>query len=155
MVKKKMIADFFDLINGSFAFYKNNKIYDKIIKKFYTEMKLIKKKNIDIQKVKFNPSDLSESHFVSEHARKALKKVKFSHNSTFTILNTTIQLQLLTPKNTTNNQKKNDIQRVYKLLHFILGFSNMNLETLNIVLFLHDDKKYITKKYETLWTKAC
>ena len=35
MVKKKMIADFFDLINGSFAFYKNNKIYDKIIKKFY------------------------------------------------------------------------------------------------------------------------
>jgi hypothetical protein len=150
MVKKKMIADFFDLINGSFTFYKNNKTYDKIIKKFYTEMKLIKKKNIDIQKVKFNPSDLSESHFVSEHARKALKKVKFSNNSTFTILNTTIQLQLLTPKNTTNKQKKNDIQRVYKLLHFILGFSNMNLETLNIVLFLHDDKKYITKKYETL-----
>ena len=96
MVKKKMIEDFFELINGSFTFYKNNKIYDKIIKKFYTEMKLIKKKNIDIQKVKFNPSDLSKSHFVSKEAKKALKKTKYSHESNFTIGKTDITVSLLT-----------------------------------------------------------
>jgi len=49
MVKKKMIEDFFDLINGSFTFYKNNNIYDKLIKQFHNEMKGIKNKKLVIK----------------------------------------------------------------------------------------------------------
>jgi len=153
MVKKKMIEDFFDLINGSFTFYKNNNIYDKLIKQFHNEMKGIKNKKLVIKKTEFNPTSLSDSHFVSTDAKNALKKIKYAYTSTFKILNSTIELSLLTPKNISNKQKMNDVNRIYKLLHFIIGYSNMNLESISITLFFHDDVKQITQKYETLGPK--
>jgi hypothetical protein len=152
MVKKKMIEDFFELMEGSFTFYKNNKMFDKLTKQFYNEIKKIKPIKIDIDKKDYDSGSLSESHFVDEKARKALKKIKYSYASEFNVLQSKIHLNLLGP-NTTNAQRKKRVNRIYKLLYFIISHSKMNLKTLKITLFFNKSDKKITKKYETLSPK--
>jgi len=152
MVKKKMIEDFFELIEGSFTFYKNNKIFDKLSKQFYNQIKKIKPIKIDINKKEYNSGSLSESHFVDEKSRKALKKLKYSYVSEFNVLQSKIELNLLGP-NSTNAQRKKSVNRIYKLLYFIISHSKMNLKTLKITLFFNNSDKKLTKKYEILSPK--
>ena len=147
-----MIEDFFELIEGSFTFYKNNKTFDKLTKQFYNEIKKIKSIEINIKKKDFNPGNLSKSHFVDEKSRKALKKVKYCYFSEFNVLNSKIKLSLLGP-NISNEKRKKCVDRIYRLLYFIISHSKMSLETLNINLFLNDSEKKITKKYEILEAK--
>ncbi len=147
-----MIEDFFELIEGSFTFYKNNKIFDKLTKKFYNEIKKIKTIKIDIKKKDYNSGNLSESHFVDEKSRKALKKVKFTYISEFNVLDSKIELNLL-GENMTNIQRKKCVGRIYKLLYFIISHSKMTLKTLKINLFFNNSEKKITKKYEILKPK--
>ena len=147
-----MIEDFFELIDGSFTFYKNNKTFDKLMKQFYNQMKKIKLIDIDIKKTNFNPSSLSESHFVNIDAKKALKKVRYSYTSNFKVFNSEIEIQLLGP-NITNAQRKNHIERIYRLLCFIINHSKITLKTLKIIIFLNKSEKKIGKKYEILSPK--
>ncbi len=147
-----MIEDFFELIEGSFTFYKNNKIFDKLSKQFYNQIKKIKPIKIDINKKEYNSGSLSESHFVDEKSRKALKKLKYSYVSEFNVLQSKIELNLLGP-NSTNAQRKKSVNRIYKLLYFIISHSKMNLKTLKITLFFNNSDKKLTKKYEILSPK--
>ncbi len=147
-----MIEDFFELIDGSFTFYKNNKMFDKLTKQFYNEIKKIKPIKIDINKKEYDSGSLSESHFVDDKSRKALKKIKYSYTSEFNVLQSKIELNLLGP-NSTNAQRKKSVNRIYKLLYFIISHSKMNLKTLKITLFLNNSDKKITKKYEILSPK--
>ena len=147
-----MIEDFFELIEGSFTFYKNNKIFDKLSKQFYNQIKKIKPIKIDINKKDYNSGSLSESHFVDDKSRKALKNVKSCYVSEFTVLQSKIKLNLSGP-NSTNAQRKKSVNRIYKLLYFIISHSKMNLKTLNITLFFNNSDKKITKKYEILSPK--
>ena len=48
MTSKKIITDFFKAIKGKFVFYKNSNVYNKIIKGFYKELKVIKKVLMEI-----------------------------------------------------------------------------------------------------------
>ena len=73
LVSRALGADEF-LVSGD----KNNKMFDKLTKQFYNEIKKIKTIKIDIKKKDYNSGNLSESHFVDEKSRKALKKVKFT-----------------------------------------------------------------------------
>ena len=150
MTSKKIITDFFKAIKGKFVFYKNSNVYNKIIKGFYKELKAIQKAKFVIKKVPFSETSLSKSHFVSKEAKKALKKIKHSHESTFTIGNTEITVSLLTLNNVSAQKRSEHMHKVFKLLSFMLGMSTLEMETLHIVLFLHDDKKIITDKYEIL-----
>jgi len=153
MVKKKMIEDFFELISDSFTFYKNGVLYDKVLKTFYKELKGIKNKKIKLKKTEFNSDSLSESHFVSKKAKNALKKIKYGYTTKLSVLNAEVELCFLTSKNTSHKEQVENAKRVYKLVMFLMGFSNMNLETIKITLFLHDDNKKIKKKYEILSPK--
>ena len=153
MTSKKIITDFFKAIKGGFAFYKNSNVYNKIIKGFYKELKAIKKVKFILKKVPFSETSLSKSHFVSKEAKKALKKIKHSHESTFTIGYTDITVSLLTLNNVSAQKRSEHMHKVFKLLSFMLGMSTLEMETLHIVLFLHDDKKIITDKYEILSPK--
>ena len=151
MTSKKIITDFFKVIKGKFVFYKNSDVYNKIIKRFYKELKGIKKAKFVLKKVPFSETSLSKSHFVSMEAKKALKKIKYSHDSTFTIGKTDITVSLL--NNVSVKKKSEHMHKVFKLLSFMLEMSTLKIDTLHIVLFLHDDKKIITDKYETLSPK--
>jgi len=152
MVKKKMVEDFFELIEGSFTFYKNNKTFDKLTKQFYNEIKKIKSIKINIKKKEFNHSSLSESHFVNDEARKALDKIKYSYVSEFNVLESNIELNLLGP-NVSNKERIKTVDRIYRLLYFIISHSKMNLKTLKISLFLNNSEKKLNSKYEILSPK--
>ena len=147
-----MIEDFFELTEGSFTFYKNNKTFDKLTKQFYNEIKKIKTIKIDIKKKDFNSGDLSESHFVDKKAKNALKKAKHSYVSEFNVLQSKVELNLIGPART-NAKRKKTVDRIYRLLYFIISHSKMSLKTLKIVLFLNNSDKKIGKKYEILSPK--
>ncbi len=151
MANKKIISDFFKAIKGEFVFYKNSNVYNKIIKSFYKELKGIKKRKIELHKTPFDETSLSKSHFVSESAKKALKKIKHSYESNITILKTDVKISLLT--NASQKENVGYINKVYKLLIFMMGMSNLEMESLHIVLFFHNDKKKISNKYEILSPK--
>tara|TARA_B000000475_G_scaffold267068_1_gene257673 strand:- start:476 stop:1615 length:1140 start_codon:yes stop_codon:yes gene_type:complete len=152
MTNKKVIQTFFDLINGEFNFYKNSKRYDKILKQIYKDMKKIKPKKIVINKVPYQEKTLSKSHFVSDNAKKALSKIKYTYQSNFTISGVDITLDFIMTNNNKNEYLKN-AEKVQRLLNFMINLSNLKMKTLNIILFLHDDKKVINKKYEILSPK--
>ena len=147
-----MVEDFFELIEGSFTFYKNNKTFDKLTKQFYNEIKKIKSIKINIKKKEFNKGSLSESHFVNDAARKALDKIKYSYVSEFNVLESNIELNLLGP-NISNKERIKTVDRIYRLLYFIISHSKMNLKTLKISLFFNNSEKKLNSKYEILSPK--
>ena len=152
MTNKKVIQTFFDLIKGEFNFYKNSSKYDKTMKQIYKDMKKIKPKKIVINKVPYDENTLSKSHFVSDNAKKALSKVEYVYQCMLNISGVDITLNFIMTINNKNEYIKY-AEKVQRILIFMISLSNLKMKTLNIVLFLHNDKKVITKKYEILSPK--
>lgn len=150
---------FFSLVDNNIDVLTKNNIKD-ILKKIH--IKLILSHNFyDVYKnqIKSETSIVKEKSYLSEHFKlikekkfipsniyNKIKKIKYNEIYYFQIKNIDFQVHFISIKKKNKDYLEKKIKKIITMLHFLLSFHiNLTVKTINILLFLSNEKKKLPK----------
>ena len=154
------INHFFSLVEDNIDILTKNTIKD-ILKKIHVKLILSDKfYNSYKKKIKSESIVINDKFYLSKHFKliksgnyipsvihKEIKKINFNEIYYFQIKNIDFQIHFISEKKNSIEQLNKKIEKIIKMLHFLLSFHvDPTVKSVNILLFLTDIKKELPEK---------